>query len=80
MLEGDDARELSAAADSLTKALLEVANVMQAYVVRVPSPALRRRIACTPSPRVSGPRFLRPKWYVQPLPPGANTYQPCPHA
>ncbi|KAJ1490986.1 hypothetical protein T484DRAFT_3262606 [Baffinella frigidus] len=33
VLEGDDARELSAAADSLTKALLEVANVMQAYVV-----------------------------------------------
>ena len=48
VLEAEDARELNAAADSLTRALLEVANEMQAYVVErneMASTALEGRLA-----------------------------------
>ena len=62
MLEAEDARELNAAADSLTRALLEVANEMQAYVVErseMASTALEGRLAVVRQVRCDASLLIR---------------------
>ena len=61
-LEAEDARELNAAADSLTRALLEVANEMQAYVVErseMASTALEGRLAVVRQVRCDASLLIR---------------------